>query len=356
MSTSPLEQALFVRPDRQPPRLVARSAGFQDAWLAEADALILGFGDRPVESFRCPPTVFAKPLTATHIAIVRVCDEASTSLPTAFRFHFLIVEKQAYEHWIRDPFMLAEKFTPTWDATDSLPTLTIPENSFQARTLAQVQGVLKRVKASALREGEDPESPDFERTPENSESPALLGGAQVLVDDGRLVFERPNGDLALVSGLWLLLPEATRARLWPTSFAFSADLEFDVLVLPHVDEAGLEGYTTEEQAAHYPEGTYESSLQRAAEQGTQAELDYVFQKRDSRSVIRLALLLLIAVSALVLMSRLLDLLPTGPPPDHHHKVAAAAGIVAVGEPWTALGMIAQGNALWQPAEKKRDGK
>ena len=59
----------------------------------------------------------------------------------------------------------------------------------------------------------------------------LLGGAQILIDGGRLVFERPQGDLAMVSALWLLLPEATRTRLWPTSFAFSRELEFDSEVL-----------------------------------------------------------------------------------------------------------------------------
>src|SRR5205809_3050867 len=108
------------------------------------------------------------------------------------------------------------------------------------RSVYQVQTVLRRVKASALREGEDPEAPDFERTVENSESPALLGGAQVLVDGGRLAFERPQGDLRLAAGLWLLLPEMTRCRLWPTSFAFGPELEFDLLVTPRVTEALLE--------------------------------------------------------------------------------------------------------------------
>jgi hypothetical protein len=33
------------------------------------------------------------------------------------------------------------------------------------------------------------------------------------------------------------------------------------------------------------------------------------------------------------------------------KVAAAAGIVGVGDPWTALGMIGHGNAIWKVEEK-----
>src|SRR5207253_9482251 len=107
----------------------------------------------------------------------------------------------------------------------------------------------RRVKASALREDDEPEAPDFERTVENSESPALLGGVQVLVDGGRLVFARPKGDLALVESLWTLLPDRTRGKLWPASFAFSNELGFDVIVVPRVDESQFEGYTTEEQAA-----------------------------------------------------------------------------------------------------------
>jgi hypothetical protein len=297
-----LEQALLRRPDRDAPQLVAHSPGFNDAWLPDAEHLVLGFGDRP-GTMRCPLTVFAQPLTPRHIAIVRVMDEEKGAFPSALRFHFLVIEQHIYETYVRDPFMLAEKISPTWEAQGSLPALMIPEEAFLPRTVQQVQEVLKRIKFAALKEGEDPESPDFERTAENSESPALLGGAQILFDGGRLVFERPAGDVRMVSGLWLLLPEMTRCRLWPTSFAFGPDLEFDVLVVPHVTEELLENYTTEEQASGYPEGKYELALQRAAEAADQAELDAVFSKRDSRQTIRLAIILLILMSALVLFSR-----------------------------------------------------
>ena len=220
----------------------------------------------------------------------------------------------------------------------------IPEETFVARKVDQVQAVLKRVKAAALKEGEDPEAPDFERTVENSESPALLGGVQILVDGGRLVFERPAGDLALAAGLWLLLPEQTRCRLWPTSFAFSSELEFDLLIVPHLESGSLESYTNEEQATGSPAGTYELALQRAAEAGDQNELDAVFNRRDSHQTIRLAFILLLLVSALVLISRWLD---TGTPPPlstvQNQKVMAAAGIVAIGEPWADLAML----TYWQ---------
>lgn len=356
MPSIALEQALFLRPDREAPQLAARSAGFDDGWLAEAQHLILGFGDRH-NGLRCPLTVFAKPIGSKHVAVVRVCDENPT-FPTGLRFHFLIVERNAYEAWIRDPFVLADKIEPTWEGHGPLPALMIPDGAFLPRTLAQVQGVLKRIKSAALREGEDPEAPDFERTAENSESPALLGGAQILIDGGRLVFERAEGDLRMVSGLWLLLPEATRRRLWPTSFAFSQDLEFDVLVLPRLDEMVLESYTTEDQAADYPEGTYEIALQRAAEQGTQEDLDGVFGRRDSHHTIRLALLLLAAVSLLVLASRWMDFwIPTSPSLSiPQQQAVAAAGMVGAGEPWTALGLYLHGKTIWKAAEKKLDAK
>jgi hypothetical protein len=350
-----LEQALYHRPDRQEPRLVARSSSFDDAWLPEAERLVLGFGDRR-GGVRCPLTVFARPISAKQVAIVRVKDE-NPGFPTGLRFHFLVVERKTYEAWIRDPFMLAKKVEPTWEANESLPALMIAEEAFSPRTLVQVQDVLRRVKAAALREGEDPEAPDFERTMENSESPALLGGAQILVDGGRLVFERPEGDLRMVSGLWLLLPEATRCRLWPTSFAFSQELEFDVLVVPRLDEMVLESYTTEEQAADYPEGSYEYALQQAVETGNQNDLDTVFSRRDSYSTIRLALLVLAVVSGLVLLSQWLDFgSPPATPPPVPRQQTAAAGIVAVGDPWTALGMIVHAKTIWKGPEEARDVK
>lgn len=350
MPPIPLEQALFHRPDREAPDLVARSPGFDAAWIAEAQHLIEGFGERR-GAMHCPLTVFARPIGKKHVAIARVSDDENHA---GMRFHFLVVTRKSYEEWIRDPFILAEKLAPTWDAQATLPALTIPEESFKPRTIEQVQGVLRRIKAAALREGEDPEAPDFERTMDNSESPALLGGAQILVDGGRLVFERPDGDLRMVSGLWLLLPEMTRCRLWPTSFAFSQDLDFDVLVVPRADAVALESYTTEEQAASYPDGTYEFALQHAAESGTQKDLDAVFSRRDSHHTIRLALLILILVSAIVLASQWLDFRPAPNEltAEQRHKVAAAAGVAAVGDPWLALGMIGQGNSLWKQETKK----
>ena len=59
-------------------------------------------------------------------------------------------------------------------------------------------------------------------------------------------------------------------------------------MLPRVREEGIEGYTTEEQAASYPAGSYELALQIAAESGNQRDLDAVFQRRNSNETLPMA--------------------------------------------------------------------
>src|SRR6516225_1373053 len=118
----PLEQALFHRPDREEPQLVARSLGFADAWLDEARELVLGFGDRRGGLY-CPPTVFAKPISKKHVAVVRVKD-VNPGFPVGLRFHLLVIKRDDYEACVHDPFMLAQRIEPSWEAppaADSLP-------------------------------------------------------------------------------------------------------------------------------------------------------------------------------------------------------------------------------------------
>jgi hypothetical protein len=343
VATVPVHQSLYHRPDDQPPSLQARSAGFADDWLPHAERIVMGFGVRR-GNVACPPAVFALPLTKRQVAVVRVADQGSGA-DRLLAFHFLVMDQSAYERFAGDPFVVARQLEAAWDALGELPDLSWPAVPPPPRTVAEVQSVLKRVKASGLQEGEDPESPDFERTADNSESPALLGGAQVLVDGGRLLFARLQGDLPLVEGLWTLLPHSTRAKLWPASFAFSNELGFDVVVLPRVDEADLEGHTTEEQAIHYPQGSYELALQLAAESGDQRELDTVFQRRNSSEMLRLASWLLVGMVLLVIGSRFFAPTVTGPT-EQHRKAAAAAGIVAVGDPYTAAAMLERGQREW----------
>jgi hypothetical protein len=117
----------------------------------------------------------------------------------------------------------------------------------------------------------------------------------------------------------------------------------------------LENYRTEDQAAEYPDGRYEFALQHAAETGDQRELDAVFSKRDSWQTIRLALAVLVLLSVLVLISRWEPSAAIPTSPVRAQKLAAAAGIVAGGDPWTALGMIVAGNAQW-PSKENKDAK
>jgi hypothetical protein len=346
MSSFPVQQALFRCSADQPHALRARSAGFIDEWRIEAERIIVGFGQRD-RTMPCPLAVFALPVTARHVAVVRVTAAAGGQLA----FHFLVMDRTSYERYAGDPFAVARRLPAVWDAEGEVPPFSWPTTPLPPRTVDDVQSVLRRVKASALEEDEDPEAPTFERTADNSESPALLGGSQILVDGGKLVFTRPRGDLGLVEALWTLLPNSTRCKLWPASFAFTNELSFDVVVLPRLVDEGLEGYTTEDQAAEYPAGSYELALQTAAESGDQAALDAVFQRRNSSEMIRLALLLLAGMLLLVVGSRWFV-----PPAGQagltlpQQKAAAAAGIIAAGEPWTAAGMLEYGLRLWVKPE------
>jgi hypothetical protein len=135
---------------------------------------------------------------------------------------------------------------------------------------------------------------------EHDRTAMLLGSAQVLVDGGRLVFERNAPDARLLRDLWSLLPTATRTDLWPASFAFSNGLRFHVLALPTATGPDSLGAVTEAQAGDYPEGRYELALQLAVESDDQADLDALFARRSRAQVLRMGVALLLAfiISAL----------------------------------------------------------
>jgi hypothetical protein len=337
-----IEQARFRRDDNGPPCLQASSPGFRDEWLPHVERLLVGFGIR-LPGVACPLAVFAQPLGVMHIAVVQIADRGD---PRALLFHVLICHRPDYEHFLGDPFALARLFPAKWEDQGPLPTLTMARGPLPPRTLPQVQAVLQRVKAGALKENEDPEHPDFQRTSGNSESPALLGGVQALVEGGKLVFERALPAPGLVEGLWTLLPQSTRARLWPASFVFSNALGFDVLVVPRIHVSDFEGYISEDQAADYPAGNYELALQVATEAGNYRELDALLNRRSGRDTYKLGWILLAACVFLVLAPRILLLFQ---PSDNFpkYKAAAAAGMVASGDPWTALGLKLYGDTIWR---------
>jgi len=358
----------------------ARSDGFRDEWLALAEEIMIGFGERPF-GIACPLAVFAQPFGREHVAVVQVTDrphaagrvlepsgsstpegQPVTSDPNLLAFHFLILPRQSYERFVGDPFHLAQQLPAAWQQRGTLPAHSWPCQPLPERTVEEVQRVLKRTK---VRWGEEPKDEQITtkdnakpltelmaHSVENAESPALLGGAQVLVDGGRLVFRRPAPDLALVQGLWTLLPASTRCRLWPTSFAFTNNLDFDVVVLPRVQSELFEHYTTEEQAMDYPEGRFELNLQIAAEHGDQKELTALLNRASVAETKRLGAILLGFMIALVLVFGVLDRIFKPPTQPGHVQMQAAAvastvaSMAADVNPWSRLATLQQGRHIF----------
>ena len=126
----------------------------------------------------------------------------------------------------------------------------------------------------------------------------------------------------MIRRLWLLLPQNTRAQLWPASFAFSNALGFDAVVVPRADVQQFAEYVTEEQAGDYPEGRYELALQMAVETGDQAEMDRLLARRSSKQTIKLAILLLVGVGFLAIVTNIMN------PPEGRRPPASKASALS----------------------------
>jgi hypothetical protein len=294
-----IEQAIYARHDDC--RLLARSSGFLDEWLSPAEHMCIGFGERP-RGVTCPACLFAQPFGKQHVAIVQVADQGlgHSSAYQALAFYFLILARSDYVNLGGDPFLIADRYRAPWMARGELRTLSRPAELPAPRTVEQVQEVLQRVQ----------------------DGPNLLGGAQILVDGGRLVFERPAPDTELLRGLWTLLPTSTRCELWPASFAFGNALGFDVLVVHDASGEEYAGYLRGEQAGDYPEGRYELHLQIAAEAGDQGELDALLARRSRKETWRLGLTVLAVCLILALAAHWL-----APPPAPGVRAPAPAKVV-----------------------------
>jgi hypothetical protein len=297
-----IERAIYGSHDAGGYRFLARSPGFGDDWLAEAELLCTGFGERPA-GVACPWAVFARPFARRHVAIVQVADQGidDAGRPGALGFYLLVLPRSLYHECGGDPFFLAEQFPPPWPARGELASLAETVASPPPRTVALLQKTLN-VPYSAT----------------------LLGGAQILVDGGRLVFERSAPDAAILRSLWTLLPARERGELWPASFAFSNAHPFDVLVVPRANDAEYAHYITEEKAGDYPEGRYECNLQSAIETGDQGEVDALLNYSRSR-MLRLIVMLVVVVMGLALaMNRLLPKPSQAIPASGTNKTSAPA--------------------------------
>jgi hypothetical protein len=270
MSESLVEQAIYGSQDAAGYRFLARSPGFRDEWLPEAERLCMGFGERPA-GIACPVCLFVQPFGRHHIAIVQVAEQGQddTGRPGTLGFHLLVLPRTLYLDLGGDPFAIAENLPPPWRARGELPSLPWTAEAPPRRTVNQLAKVL-----------------------DVPESPTLLGAVQVLLDGGRVAFERPQPDAALVRSLWALLPTRSRSELWPATFAFSNAHHFDVLVTPRA--AGVEGdhYVPEQQAGDYPEGYYERNLLLAVRTGDQDALDSLLARRSRSQTVRLGVTLL----------------------------------------------------------------
>ena len=253
-----VSQGLLIA-DARGVRTIAYSDGFD---VPEAERIAVLFGQR-LPGVACPLAHFACPLGSTHVAVVTVADRPGSGDPLAFRFLFL--GRELYQH-LGDPFAIADHFPPDWSANGLLSMLDWPPRPLPKRTVEHVQDVLK-----------------------SGDTSLLLGGAQVLVDGGRVVLQRPAPDESFLRGLWQLLPDRNRAALWPASFAFSNDLGFDAVVLPVVVPDPRRVVHTEDGLRDYPQSSYELSLQIAVEAGDQHELDKLFARRTSNDTLRLGL-------------------------------------------------------------------
>jgi hypothetical protein len=332
MTDIPIEQALYGGQGPGGYQFLARSPGFLDDWLPEAERLCTAFGDRPA-GVSCPGCVFAQPFGRHHVAVVQAADQGSddTGRPGALAFRLLVLPRTAYAGLGGDPFLIADRFPPPWSARGVLPSLTWEGGPPPPRTLAQVQQLLQRPGGESL--FADAEVP-------RGGSQVLLGGCQALLDGAKLVFERPAPDTDLLRGLWTLLPTTTRTSLWPASFALGNALHFDALAVPRLRMEDYPGYKTEQEAADYPEGRYELSLQTAAESGTQRDLDALFARRSQNETFRILVILVVVLVVLTAAIRFLPnfggVAPAPTAPDTAHG-RAVPDLPPVGEYPTLVG-------------------
>jgi hypothetical protein len=318
MTDIAIEQALYGGQGPGGYQFLARSPGFRDDWVPEAERLCTAFGDRPA-GVSCPGCVFAQPLGREHVAVVQAADQGADDAgrPGALAFRLLVLPRPVYGDLGGDPFLIADRYPPSWQARGVLPSLTW-EGGPPRRTLAQVQQVLQQPGGESL--VHDDEVP-------RGGSQVLLGGCQALVDGAKLVFERPAPDTDLLRALWTLLPTSTRTTLWPASFAFGNALHFDAVVVPRLSMEDYPGYKTEQEAADYPEGRYELSLQTAAESGSQKDLDALFARRSQAETFRLLIVLLVVLIVLTAAIRFLPNFggvapaPTAPDTAAHGRAA-----------------------------------
>lgn len=254
-----IQQAVAVA-DGRGVRVVASTADFD---TPEAERVAVLFGPRP-PGVPCPGADFACPFGAKYVAVVRVEDGPGEALA----FRFLVLARELYRH-LGDPFAIADRYPPNWEARGPLDDLAWPHEVLPERTLEQLDAILK-----------------------TGDGPLLLGGAQALVDGNRVLLTR-DAPAPLIRDLWQLLPDRTRCELWPATFAFSEELGFHAAAGPTLPTRrdGVQ-VLVEDAVRDYPPSSYELSLQLAIESGDRAGLRRLLARRTADDTIRLGLYIL----------------------------------------------------------------
>lgn len=253
-----IQQVTVVRTQASP-KVVAQSTTVDfvlEEWLLRT---AVKFGPRPA-NVACPAAVFAHEIDRTRIAVVQVADRADGSADPPLAFRFLIFTRELYSH-LGDPFAIADRYPPNFDARGSLPELAWPEEPLPPRKVNDLREILK-----------------------TGDSQFLLGATQALLDGAHVAVVRPAAD-GTIRNLWQLLPDRIRCDLWPASFAFTGDMNFHASAVP----APVPGFLTEEQTKDYPEGRYEAAVQLAIESSDQRELDRLLARKPSIEVLRMAI-------------------------------------------------------------------
>ena len=267
-----ISQAILTA-DARGVRAVAKSDGFDEP---EAERIAVLFGPRPAGT-ACPLAHFACPFGKLQVAVVTVADQPDGSLG----FRFLVFGRELYR-LLGDPFAIAERFPEQWSAKGSLAMLEWLPEPLQPRRVEMLQELLK-----------------------NGDTSLLLGSTQVLVDGGRVVLKRGEPQKELIRGMWQLLPTRTRCELWPASFAFSDELQFDAVAMPDPPSDPTRVRHSEDGLRDYPQSRYELNLQIAVEAGDQRELDRLLARRTSDDTIRIGLTIIVIALALALVFKFL---------------------------------------------------
>ena len=258
-----LHQALLAGQSSGDPRWLGQSADFPEKLRREIEQICRRFGARPAELL--DEVLWAEPLEREWIVVARARGLGGDAEhpPEVTGFHFLLLFRDQYWAATGDPFLLAESQV-NWEQRGALPMVTVPWPP-PPRTTDQVREVIH--------------SPD---------GIMLLGAAQDLVDGGRVAFVRPKPDPTLLRNLWMLLPIRARCGLWPATYVYNASTTFHALAASAETARNLwPAYLSEEQAANYPESSYELGVHAAAETGDQDSLNILFARRSAAEVRRL---------------------------------------------------------------------